>query len=401
MVLHHGCGAARFTDPHTVVLDDGTTISGERVMLCVGGHARRLPFPGSELALTHSDVWRMTALPRRVAIIGGAATGCQLAAVFAAFGSAVTLLDLAPRIVPGEDALVSTTLDAALRRRGIAINVGIGGVERLERTASGLTLHYTDHEQPATVEADAVILAVGWPGNLESLGLEAAGVETARGYVVVDDALRTSVPHIWAAGDITGRMMLVQSGTAEARVATENALRDAGQAFAHTIVPHGGFTDPEYGSVGLTEEQARKAGPCAVAIVPYADLDRAVIDGHTEGVCKLVVNRETHALLGVHVVGEQAVEVVQLVAAGMAAGMRVEQLAELELAYPTFTAILGLAARQLVRELGIVPVARPWHSSPHQRPAEWERQVEFLGARHATNLAVSCAADANWLRRYC
>jgi hypothetical protein len=110
-----------------------------------------------------------------------------------------------------------------------------------------------------------------------------------------------------------------------------------------------------------------------MAVVPYADLDRAVIDERTEGVCKLIVSAETHRILGAHIVGEQALEAIQLIAAGMAADMWVEQLAELELAYPTYTAIVGLAARQLVRKLGVMPLAAEWRALGKAHAAEWER----------------------------
>ncbi|MBP6805213.1 MAG: hypothetical protein KA362_13965, partial [Chloroflexi bacterium] len=131
---------------------------------------------------------------------------------------------------------------------------------------------------------------------------------------------------------------------------------------------------PEYGSVGLTEAEALAQGGCAIAAVPYSDLDRAVIDGRAEGFCKLIVNRESGQIVGAHVVGEQAVEVVQIVAAGMASGMHVLELAELELAYPTFTAVVGLAARQLVRQLGFTPLAAEWRTLRRlqNRTAEWE-----------------------------
>ncbi len=141
----------------------------------------------------------------------------------------------------------------------------------------------------------------------------------------------------------------------------------------YQVVPHGGFTNPEYASVGPTEEQAIKDKDCIVAVVPYADLDRAVIDGRTEGFCKLIVDRETHRLVGAHVVGEQALEIVHVVAAGMAADMWVEQLAELQIAYPTFTAILGLAARRIVAELGVMPLAPEWLALG-RRPGEWEQR---------------------------
>ena len=366
-------GEASFSDPHTLALGDGTTLRGERIVLCAGGHARRLPFPGAELALTHSDVWTMKRLPRSVAVVGAAATGCQLASVFAAFGAEVQLLEAAPRILGAEDDVVCDGVARAFGRRGIGIVTGIGGVERIERHNGSLRLHYSQGDETHSSDAEAVVLAVGWPGNLEPLDLRAAGVEVERGYVRVDDALRTSAPHVFAAGDVTGRAMLVQSATYEGALAAENAVLGEGRDYRHAIVPHGGFTDPEYGSVGLTEAQARLEEDPVVAVVPYADLDRGVIDGRPDGACKLIVSRSSRRVLGAHIFGEQAVEVVQLAATAMAAGMLVEGLAELELAYPTFTAVMGLAARRIVRELGLVPVSSRWRALGSPNLAEWER----------------------------
>jgi pyruvate/2-oxoglutarate dehydrogenase complex dihydrolipoamide dehydrogenase (E3) component len=366
-------GRARFLDPHTLALDVGGELRAEKFVLCAGGHARRMGFPGSEHALTHSDVWTMERLPRSVVVVGAAATGCQLASVFAAFGSRVRLLDVAPRVLGGEDEAVSRGVAEAFGRRGIEIQTGIGGIERIEREGKKLRLYYARAGEARELEAEAVVLAVGWPGNVGSLDLDAAGVETERGYVTVDDALRTSAPHVFAAGDLTGRMMLVQSATYEGALAAENAALGAGRGYRHAIVPHGGFTDPEYAGVGLTERQARKQvgdAECVVAVVPYRDLDRGVIDGRPEGLCKLVVSRSSRLVLGAHIVGEQAVEVVQLAAAAMRAGMPVEQLADLELAYPTFTSIVGLAARRIVRELDSSSPRRP--DSGSSGAAEWE-----------------------------
>jgi pyruvate/2-oxoglutarate dehydrogenase complex dihydrolipoamide dehydrogenase (E3) component len=365
-------GRARFTDPHTLALDGAGTLRGEKFVLCAGGHARRMGFPGGEHALTHSDVWSMEGLPSSVVVVGAAATGCQLASVFAAFGARVTLLEVAPRILGGEDEAVSRGVAGAFGRRGIRILTGIGGIERIERENGALRLFYAHGGETRTMETGAVVLAVGWPGNAETLNPGAAGVRTERGYVVVDDSLRTSAAHVFAAGDVTGRMMLVQSATYEGALAAENAALDGGRNHRHAIVPHGGFTDPEYAGVGLTEDRAREeAGDdCVVAVVPYRDLDRGVIDGRPEGSCKLVVSRSSRLLLGAHIVGEQAVEVVQVAAAAMRAGMTVEQLADLELAYPTFTAVVGLAARQIVREL--VPAPPRGRASLRSGAAEWE-----------------------------
>ena len=375
VTLIAGRGPVGFVGPHGVQDAGGEVLEADRFIIAAGGHARRLPFPGSELALTHSDVWELRALPRSMAIVGAAATGAQLASVFAAFGTAVTLLELAPRVVPGEDEDISAALAAAFTANGIEVITGISGVDAITRDDRGLRLSYRAGDRAVDLDVESVMLAVGWPGNLDDLRLEEAGVETDRGYIKVDDRLHTSAPHIWAAGDITGRMMLVQSATYEGRIAAENALGDGGRELHHTIVAHGGFTDPEYGSVGLTEAAARAGGRKVVTgKVSYGDLDRAVIDRRTDGFAKLVVDPDTHRVLGAHVIGEQAVEVVQIAATAMAAEMRVEQLAEIEFAYPTFTSIIGLAARQVVHALRLGGEAEVWEAMGRPRQAEWERR---------------------------
>jgi dihydrolipoamide dehydrogenase len=368
VTVYPNAGQAHFADPNTIQLADGRALQGSKFILCAGGRAHRITFPGSEHALTHSDVWSLKSLPASIVVVGGSATGCQLATIFNTFGAQVSVLEALPVILGREDSLVSQAMEDAFRRRGIQVITGISGVERIEKSGNQLTLWYTHEGESQSIAVEAVILATGWPSNADGLNLPVSGVQIERGYVVVDDYLRTTAEHIFAAGDITGQMMLVQSASYEARIAAENAVLGMGQRYGHHIVPHGGFTDPEYGSVGLTELQAGTVeGDSLAAVVSYAELDRAVIDGHTEGFCKLIVSQETHRILGAHIVGEQALEVIHLVAAGIAANMLVEQLAELEIAYPTFTAIVGLAARQILHNLGNSPAA------------EWERN-DALGS---------------------
>jgi pyruvate/2-oxoglutarate dehydrogenase complex dihydrolipoamide dehydrogenase (E3) component len=367
-------GPARFENANTISLRDGTRLNAKKFILSAGGHARRLEFPGSQYALTHSDVWSLRKLPRSIIIAGSAATGCQLGTIFNSFGCQVTMLERAPRILAGEDEAISAVIQSSFEKRGVTTITGIGGIESIEKVGDDMRVHITRQDQVIDLDAEAVMLSAGWLGNLDPLNLPAAGVETKGPYVWVDDYLRTSTENIFAAGDITGKMMLVQSASYEARVAAENAVIGVGRRNEHQIVPHGGFTDPEYGSVGLTEAKARESYDIAVAVVPFADLDRAVIDSHPVGLCKLIVSRETHRILGAHVVGEDAQEVVEIVAAGMAADMWVEQLAELEIAYPTFTAVVGLAAREIVHQLGVQPMARTWRALGKAQIAEWEHR---------------------------
>lgn len=365
-------GNTWFKDAHTIETESGLQISGRNFIIAVGGHARKLPFPGSEYTFSHSDVWQLTELPQSVVIVGSGATGCQLASVFNTFGSQVTLLDIAPRILLSEDEAIAQTVAQEFAAQGINVQLGNQGVNRVEPDGERYRFIYNEDNQEHTILTDAVIMAVGWPSNIDGLNLEEAHVETHRGYITTDDMLRTTAPHIYAAGDITGRMMLVQSASEQARTAAENALLGTHEPATHRLVPHGGFTDPEYGGVGLTEIQAREQHDIAIAQVPYTALDRAVIDDRQTGFCKLIVDRQTHLVLGAHVVGEQAVEIVSMVSAGMAADMTVEQLADLQLAYPTFAAVVGLAAREITREIGLTPVAPVWRALVGTQAAEWE-----------------------------
>jgi pyruvate/2-oxoglutarate dehydrogenase complex dihydrolipoamide dehydrogenase (E3) component len=372
ITIFTNAGTAHFIDEHTIELADGQQLCAEKFIICVGGRSRALALPGAEHAIGVNDLWSLPALPRAAVIVGASATGCQLASILAAFGTQVTLIDRSPRILGSTDDLISSEVAAAFGERGITVVTGMEDIEQIERTADGLRLHYRHSGQTHQQPADIVLLAIGWPANTNPLNLEAAGVQTERGFILVNECLQTSAPHIFAAGDVTGLTMLVQSADHQARIAAENAAMGSERSFVNNIIPFGGFTDPEYASVGLTEQQARAEHDCAVAVVPYTELDRAVIDGRTRGSCKLIVSRSSRRILGAHVVGEQALEVVQIVAATMKMGGRVEDLARLKIAYPTFAAIVGVAARRLARDLGVVPVAAYWRDLRQSHMADWE-----------------------------
>ena len=357
-VVEHA-GDVRFVDAHTVVATDGRTWNGDRVIIAVGGRPSRLPIPGAELGLTFEDVRHLTALPERVCVVGAADTGCQLASILADFGCHVTLLEHAARIVPRADEDISAALVQAFRARGISVVVG-AEVQVLEQLQAGVRVGYASDGASMTADVDAVFFAVGWPGNADLVDAAAAGVNVERGYVVVDDTLRTNVAHIFAAGDIDGNSMLVSSALLEGRVAAENAVLGTRRRLVHDVVPAGSFTDPEYGSVGLTEAQARLRYDCAVAVARYEDLLRPVADGQPEGFCKLIVEMGQRQIVGAHVLGEYSAEVIQMIAACMAAHMPIEGVAELQFAFPTFTEGVHHAAQMLVRDLGIQPMPQLW-----------------------------------------
>ena len=373
--VHIKAGKARFSDANTIQTESGLSLHAEGFILCAGGHARQPTFPGNEYVLTHQDIWTLKKLPASIAIAGAGATGCQIASILNTFGVQVYLLEMNHSILGVEDQLVSQVMNKALQERGIQVITGISSLDSVVKTTDGLQVAYGKDGDTHHISSEAVLLASGWPGNADDLNVAVAGVQTNRGYVIVDDHLQTTAGHVFAAGDITGRMMLVQSAGVEARVAAENAVLGPGERFSHHIVPHGGFTDPEYASVGKTEEQVKTSGEeYLVATLAYENMDRAVIDDRTEGFFKLIVSKESHRVLGAHIIGEQAVEIIQILAVSMVGDMLVEQLAEMEFSYPTYTAIVGLTARRAVYELGVMPLAPQWRALGKSVVAEWERR---------------------------
>ncbi|WP_245528958.1 dihydrolipoyl dehydrogenase family protein [Beutenbergia cavernae] len=345
-------GRARFVDDVTLELASGRRVRGSSIVVCVGGRSRRLPIPGAELATVPEDVLALPALPRRVAIVGAGSTGAQLTTIFSAFGSEVTLLDVAPRILATTDDDVSRAVADAFRSQGVDVRTGLDGVTALEREADG-TIRLTSVEDgaPSRDRFDAVVMATGWPADVADLGLENAGLSLTNGAIAVDRYFRSAVGHIFAAGDANGRDLLVQAAHFEAEAAAENAVLGVNRRTPGHLLPSGGFTDPDYAGVGMTEAEARRRDPlCLVATVPLAELDRAVIDDRETGFLKLVADRRREVILGAHAVGENAVEIVQSVTTAMAAGVDLATLADVRFAYPTYGAIVGLAARALLAE---------------------------------------------------
>ena len=323
VTIHERAGTARFVDPHTIQTESGLRLHADKIILCAGGASRRLSVPGFELTATHSDAWSLKAVPASMLVIGGGATGVQVASIFNAFGSRVQLFQAGPRILASEDEDVSSAVAAAFRESGIAVHEGFGTIESFEKTQDGVRMIFSKDGVPDSAEAQLAVVAVGWVADTAGLNLAAAGIEVdRRGYVRVDAYLRTSSPHVFAAGDITGRLMLVPQAVQDGFVAASNAVRGALTTLGTQVSPIGSFTEPEYAQVGLTEVKARETHDAVVAVVRFDATTRTIIDGRTAGFCKLIADRATSTILGCHVVGDRAVEIVQIVAIAMAAGMR-------------------------------------------------------------------------------
>jgi pyruvate/2-oxoglutarate dehydrogenase complex dihydrolipoamide dehydrogenase (E3) component len=352
--VHEHAGVARFVDPHTVVTASGLTLPADKIILCPGGSSRKLSVPGAELTATHSDAWGLSSVPESIIVIGGGATGAQVASVFNAFGTNIQLFQSGPRILPTEDEDVSAAITAAFRESGIAVREDFGSIESFEKTAAGIRMHFSKNGNRESAEATLAVVAIGWVANTSELELAKAGVEiNARGFISVDEFLRTSAANIFAAGDVTGRLMLVSQAIQDGFVAATNAVRGSEMKLLDQPAPIGSFTDPEYAQVGVTETRAREKHDIATARVDFKSTTRTVIDGRTTGFCKLVVDKTTRKILGCHVVGERAVEVTQLAAVAMAGNLGVDELAQVPLSFPTYAGVLGRVAAMVARQLNL------------------------------------------------
>jgi dihydrolipoamide dehydrogenase len=350
--IRESVGNCRFIDHRTVQSPSGERFTADRIIVCTGGKPRALNIPGAEHVASHSGAWGLTSVPESMLVIGAGATGLQVASIFAAFGTRVSLFELGPRILPREEEDVSSCLANGFRQRGISVHENIGAIDCFEATATGVRMVYT--QDGARQKADAVlaIAAVGWQVDAEELGLAAAGIETdERGYIRVDDEGRTSVAHIFAAGDAIGGAMLVPQAMQEGFIASSTALGLPAVAVGRHVIPVGSFTDPEYARAGMTEAQARRGAPVMTCTVPFESVTRPIIDGRTFGFCKLIADRSTRLILGCSIVGERAVDIVQVAAVAMAAEMRVDELAYFPLSFPIYAGVLSQAAAKLTYRL--------------------------------------------------
>ena len=352
VTLFEHAGTARFVESRVIESDSAPRLRSSNVIVCTGGVSRRLALRGFELTSTHSDAWALAAAPESLLVIGAGATGVQVASIFNAFGSRVTLFESAPRILMSEDEQVSAAMSSALQNSGVRVVEDAGTIERFEQSPAGVRVVYSRRGAQDHTDAAVAVVAIGWVANTDGLNLAAAGVRTdARGYVEVDSQLRTTAPGVYAAGDVTGHVMVVHEAVREAYLAATNATLGRTDALPAEVSPLGSFTDPEYASVGLTEAKARQSHDVVVATERFDSLPRPIIDGRPAGFCKLIADRHRHNILGCHVVGERAVELAQLAAIAVAAGMTVQQLALVPFSFPTYANALGRAAIRAAGEL--------------------------------------------------
>jgi dihydrolipoamide dehydrogenase len=318
--------------------DDGGEIRAQNVVIATGSAPVKLPIPGADgPGVIDSDgALQLTEVPQRMLVIGGGAVGCEWANVFHAFGSKVTLVEMLPTLLPVEDEEMGKTLGRIFARRGIEVRTGakVEKIEEGERGARVCTVVSDDGKQEQ-ITVDCVLIGVGRRPVTDGLGLEEAGVKTERGWVVIDDHLRTSLEGVYAIGDITFKKLLAHLASHQGIVAVEN-IAGHDQVMDYKVVPGCTYTHPEVASVGLTEQQAREAGyDLQIGRFPFSASGRAQTAGETEGLVKVVADSKYGELLGVHIIGPEASEMIPESALALKLEATLEDITATIHAHPT------------------------------------------------------------------
>ncbi len=352
--IEHVAGTGQLLDERTlrVVRGDGseTRVSADALVVATGSSWPNLPlFPvDGRHIITSKEALDMTAVPARLLIIGGGVEGCEFAALYSGLGTQVTMVELLPRILPLEDEEVSGVMLRELKKRTVSVCTGTT-VEKLDRQGGSLTATLKDG---ATLTADQVLVSVGRGLNSKGIGLERAGVQVGkRGEILVNSRMETNVPGIYAIGDVTGKAMLAHVASAQGKVAVSNILGH-GREINYDVVPAGIFTLPEIGRVGLTEDQARERAQAAgsdikVGRFRHMALGKAQATGETTGLFKVIAEAKTDRLLGVHIVGSHAADLIHEAAFALHMGATAAQLADMIHAHPTLSEGLMEAAEDM------------------------------------------------------
>jgi len=341
-------GYARLTGPaqngvHTVDLDANgvkSQVKAKYVMVATGSEAKLLPgLKPDDTILTNIEILDISAPPKSLIVIGAGAVGVEFASIFRSFGTEVTILEFLPRLVPVEDEEISKELARVFRKRGIETNTG-ARVDKVEKTADGVRVSYTDANGNAqTKEAEKVLVAVGRGPLTNGIGLEKTKVELERGAVKVGEAQETAEPGVFAIGDIVaGLPQLAHVGAMSGMVAMAKIAGKNYRAVRRDRIPSCTYTDPQIGSAGLTEAQAKEKGyTVKVGKFPFAGNSKATIVGSHDGFVKVVSDAQYGEILGVHIIGPQATELIAEAVAVMELEGTVEHLMFTIHAHPTLS----------------------------------------------------------------
>ncbi|MCC8071330.1 MAG: dihydrolipoyl dehydrogenase [Bacteroidales bacterium] len=331
-------GTARLSSPSTVEVN-GEEYTAPQIIIATGSHPASLPIPGAELAISSDELLSLEALPQSIVIIGGGVIGMEFASILNAFGVEVTVVEYCKEILPPFDAEIAKRLRMAMKKRGVNIITGaaVTAINRLEN--DHLQVVYDSKGKVKEVEAQMVLMAVGRRPVVPE-GSAEAGIELQRGAIVVDDKMATSVPGIFAIGDVNARCMLAHAATAQGKVTL-------GLDQPLEPVPSAVFTEPECAMVGLTEEQCADR-QVKIAKTMFRANGKALAMGETDGLAKVIADAESGRLLGAHICGPHAADLVQELATAIAAGLTASEVARAIHGHPTLGETVAAACAALL-----------------------------------------------------
>lgn len=339
-------GKARFVDAHTVAVDgeDGQAqeFAADKVIIAAGSVGAVLPVPGAELAIGSKEILDLVEVPASLAIIGGGVIGLEFAGIFRSLGTEVTVLEYCPGILPRFDVDAAKRLKQSLVRSGINI-VTSAQVTGIVKEDDGLSVQYNLKDEQKSVKAQKVLMAVGRRANVDSLNLADIGIDFDRRGIKVDQQMRTNVPDVYAVGDVTGGIMLAHVATYQGLRAL-NDICGIQDSINFSAVPAVVFTNPELATVGLTEEDCEARGIAFKALKSfYRANGKAVASGQGDGYCKVLVGESDGKILGCHMLGAHASDIIQEAAALISLGATLEQARWIIHPHPTLCEVLQSA----------------------------------------------------------
>ena len=329
-------GRAEFKDSRTV-LCNGQEYTADKIIIATGSVSASLPIPGAESCLTSKEILGLKEAPESLCVIGGGVIGLEFASIFRSFGTEVTVLEFCPNILPRFDVDLAKRLKQSLSKRGINIEVQ-AQVTRID----GNTVTYIKKDKEFTVLADKVLMAVGRRPNVDGLNLEAAGVDYTRKGITVNDRFETSVPGVYAIGDVTGGIMLAHAATFQGQHAL-NCICGQQDGIRFDLIPAAVFTMPEVATVGLTEEQCKERNlevRCLKSF--YRANGKAVSMDEPDGYCKVIVDNDGK-VLGAHIMGAHSSDLIHEIATAMNMGATLDKLQSVIHAHPTLSEIIQSA----------------------------------------------------------
>ena len=344
--VEHVSGTGALSDASTVVVNGDRALTADNVIIATGARQRHIPaLPvHGETVITSREALELRRAPSRAVIIGGGATGCEFAYMWRAYGSDVTIVELLPRLVPNGDEEVSAQLERSFRRQGIQIatDAQVQGIAVNDGTAKVSIL---SQGESTVLDSDIVLVAVGVEGNTDGIGLESVGVNVDRGFIPVDDMMKTNVNGIYAIGDVTGKMLLAHVASAQGVTAVEHIAGLSPQPLDYTQIPSAIYCRPQVASFGMTEEQAREEGhEVKIGKFPLAASGKALALNESEGMVKLVVDAEIGEILGAHMIGAEVTELLGELAMTQLLEATTTELGWLVHPHPTISEALKEAA---------------------------------------------------------